>query len=100
MFSTFATMEYAMKVSDFSELCKKHDITYHYSDDHRIFRRGSAQYAQIMENWHNVDGGPEVATAVWNYWVFMKFNGTDFGKNWLKEVKDGDVERSENGFDS
>lgn len=36
-------------LEDFRRACVAHDLTYSYSDDHSVWRRGSAAYGRIRE---------------------------------------------------
>ena len=55
----------------FREMCEYHDITYTYSDDGSVYRRGEAQYMDIVEF---ADSLPrETAVKIWNEVVDKKF---------------------------
>jgi hypothetical protein len=38
-----------MDLAEFTNLVNAHDLTYDYSDDHRVWRNGQAQYDTIVE---------------------------------------------------
>lgn len=51
-------------VAHFTALVNAHDLTYTYSDDDSVFRRGDAQYKAIKSMVPSV--GEEVAKQIWN----------------------------------
>ena len=54
----------------FRELCEAHDITYTYSDDGSVYRRGEAQYKQIVEFSKKIPHN--IARQIWNQTVEKK----------------------------
>lgn len=58
------TAEYLAKIELFRGMCKAHDLTYAYSDDSRVYRRGRDQYAEIKEAAKKLP--PDVAARIWN----------------------------------
>ena len=54
----------------FRELCKRHDLTYDYSDDGETYRRGSAQKDVIRIRAREI--GMEHAVPIWNEIVDTK----------------------------
>ena len=61
-----------ISAKEFSGIVERHDLTYSYSDDHGVWKRGESSMAHIREIWPKVEGGQEVAKLVWNYWVLLK----------------------------
>lgn len=51
----------------FDVLVKQHDLTYMYSDDAAVYRRGDEQYRRIRTISGNLD--PEFARRIWNEMV-------------------------------
>lgn len=41
------TSDFIQLLHDFKEACRTHDWTYNYSDDHRAWKKGSEQSANI-----------------------------------------------------
>lgn len=62
----------AISVAKFNFMVEKHDLTHSYSDDHRVWLKGSQEYDAIKHVWNHVEGGPAVAELIWNYWVLRK----------------------------
>ena len=52
------------KEHNFKIACQKHDLTFNYSDDHSVWKRGQAQLDAIREMAKNL--GQEKATKIWN----------------------------------
>jgi len=48
----------------FRAMCKQHDLTYAFSDDHRVWRRGCDTLMQIMAAAKELPGG--IAKSIWN----------------------------------
>ena len=68
------------KIELFEELCKAHDITYSYSDDHSAWQKGHDEYAKIMELSEDI---PQyIAMTIWNRCVFEKLS-EDFIEEFL-----------------
>ena len=67
-----------MTESQFAALCKAHDLTYMYSDDHGVWQRGTVSMATIREV---RDALPhEVAVRIWNSAVDEKIADPEFRK--------------------
>jgi hypothetical protein len=60
------------KIEQFEDLCKAHDLTYTYSDDHSVYMKGSAQYKAIKELAEHIPN--ETAAEIWNKYVAIKLN--------------------------
>lgn len=58
----------------FEEMCRAHDLTYHYSDDHGVWQRGDDEYAIIMKVADHL--GSTVANPIWNKIVNTKISRT------------------------
>lgn len=54
----------------FEKLVKDHDLTYSYSDDARVLRRGMAQRDAIEEMAKQLPR--EQVVAIWNKWIDRK----------------------------
>lgn len=54
----------------FTEMCRKHDLTYSYSDDGKVYDAGKAQYQEIVEFAKNLPR--HVAVKIWNESVEKK----------------------------
>lgn len=54
----------------FRELCEAHDITYDFSDDSTVYRRGDDQYKQIVEVSKQIPRN--LAVQIWNETVEKK----------------------------
>jgi hypothetical protein len=60
-----------MSIEDeFRKLCKSHDLTHEYSDDHSYWVRGRASLAKVEEKAKELDR--EVAVRIWNEVVDSK----------------------------
>ena len=55
---------------EFREMCRAHDLTYQYSDDGGVWRRGGASYARILAAAKELPR--EVAVRIWNEVVDTK----------------------------
>lgn len=55
---------------EFRQLCKSHDLTYEYSDDHSYWQRGSASLAKVQAAAKQLDR--ETAVRIWNEVVDKK----------------------------
>lgn len=55
---------------EFRQLCKRHDLTYEYSDDHGYWTRGNASLAKIRAAAKELPR--EVAVRIWNEVVDTK----------------------------
>lgn len=62
-----------MTDKEFREMCEKHDLTYSYSDDNHVWRRGKASYDAIQTAAKNVPN----AEKIWNEVAKEKL-----GDNW------------------
>jgi hypothetical protein len=56
--------DYETKLERFKELVDRHDLTYSYSDDHRVWTRGQDSWAAINEAAKGLD--PKDCCAIWN----------------------------------
>lgn len=54
----------------FKEMCEKHDLTYTYSDDGKVYDAGKAQYAEIIEMSKTLPRW--MAVQIWNEVVERK----------------------------
>jgi len=59
-----------MSEADFRQACERHDLTYNYSDDARMWREGEAQYKAIKTMAAELPR--EVAVKIWNETVDKK----------------------------
>lgn len=59
------------RLNQFREMCQNHDITYTYSDDGSVYRRGETQYKEIVEFSKSLSH--EDAVKIWNEVVDKKF---------------------------
>lgn len=57
----------SMSFEDWSKLVRAHDLTYAYSDDHSVYRRGQTSYDLITSE--AVNFPPEEVVIVWNEMV-------------------------------
>jgi hypothetical protein len=55
---------------EFRELCKKHDLTYEYSDDHHYWTQGNASLAKVQAAAKQLPR--EVVVRIWNEVVDTK----------------------------
>lgn len=55
---------------EFRKLCKNHDLTYEYSDDHRYWTKGNQTLAEVQAKAKELDR--EVAVRIWNEVVDQK----------------------------
>lgn len=55
---------------EFRTLCRQHDLTYEYSDDHFVWQRGSESLAKIRAKAKELPR--EVAVRIWNEVVDTK----------------------------
>ena len=62
----------------FRAMCKQHDLTYAYSDDHRVWRRGCDTLMQILAAAKELPEG--VASRIWNESVDEKIKEPYRGK--------------------
>ena len=70
-----------MTVAEFRELCKKHDLTYNFSDDSRSYNAGRDSYAAIRKAADELPA--EVAIKIWNEIVDEKLApGHGAGYKW------------------
>jgi hypothetical protein len=60
------------KIQQFNELCRVHDITYSYSDDHQAWQKGRDHHAKIMELSKEIPNNE--AVKIWNKYVFEKLS--------------------------
>ena len=67
----------------FKEMCRKHDLTYSYSDDFRYFTAGSRSYQKIMEAAEEL--GHDLAARIWNEVVDEKLI-EEIRKDWYWDV--------------
>ena len=58
------------KLDQFRKLCQNHDLTYTYSDDGSVYRRGEAEYAAIRKLAAELPKGE--AARIWNEVVMTK----------------------------
>lgn len=72
-----------MTVDKFREMVQSHDITYEYSDDQRVWKKGSMERAAI--NAARKELGDEICAPVWNEKV-MKMD-KDVQKIYLWKTK-------------
>lgn len=63
-------------VQKFRELCEAHDLTYTYSDDGSVYRRGEAQYKEILEFSKSIPRN--LAVQVWNQTIEKKLREYDW----------------------
>lgn len=73
-----------MTPEQFREMCKAHDLTYSYSDDGGVWRRGQAQRDAITLARKQL--GDAIAVPIWNQVVDEKMNppyNLDF--HWTEE---------------
>lgn len=54
-------------LQEFDDMCRCHDLTYAFSDDHRYWVAGEASIAKIREASKNIL--PDEASEIWNKWV-------------------------------
>lgn len=40
---------FLMNAMEFESLCRTHDLTYQYSDDHRVWKQGIEAYEEILQ---------------------------------------------------
>jgi hypothetical protein len=66
------------KLQQFDELCKVHDLTYTYSDDHSVYQKGKHQYAEIMQLSEHIPYNE--ARNIWNKNVMEKLNAEYAGE--------------------
>ncbi len=59
-----------MTLEEFAQMVADHDLTYSYSDDHRCWQSGQAQYDKIMLAAKLFP--PEEVKAIWNGQVDQK----------------------------
>ncbi len=55
---------------EFRKLCQQHDLTYEYSDDGSVWRRGNETLAKVQAAAKQLDR--EVAVRIWNEVVDTK----------------------------
>ena len=60
------------KLCIFDELCKEHDLTYSYSDDHSAYTKGHEHHKKIMELSKEIPHN--IAVQIWNKYVFEKLS--------------------------
>ena len=63
----------------FRNMVKLHDLTYSYSDDHRAYTRGEAEY-QNIRSFANNNLTRKVAAQIWNDEVKLKVR---FPEEWM-----------------
>lgn len=56
----------------FREMVRKHDVSYNYSDDHSVWKRGQAQYDKIVA-YAKQNLTKEDASRIWNEEVSKMF---------------------------
>lgn len=54
----------------FSELVHKHDLTYQFSDDPDVWRRGLSEFEEIVRESKKLE--LERAVQIWNHWCRQK----------------------------
>jgi hypothetical protein len=59
-----------MTEEQFREMCVKHDLTYDYSDDGSVWRRGAASYQKVRAAAQEL--GMDKAKQIWNEVVDSK----------------------------
>lgn len=59
-----------MTEDEFRQLCLQHDLTYSYSDDHSVWRRGSMSFTLIRDAAKQLGG--DKAKPIWNSVVDQK----------------------------
>lgn len=60
-----------MSFEDWSKLVRAHDLTYAYSDDYSVYRRGQAQFDLIVQEAANFPRADVI--RVWNTELVDKF---------------------------
>jgi hypothetical protein len=60
------------KLQQFDELCKVHDLTYSYADDHSVWQKGHDHHKMIMELSQQIPHNE--AVKIWNKYVMEKLN--------------------------
>jgi len=73
-----------MTEEEFRTMCEQHDLTYAYSDDHSVWRRGTDSLRRVREAAAQL--GDEKAVPIWNSVVDQKLvpeARTQF--YWMKE---------------
>ena len=68
-----------MTESEFRELCRAHDLTYAYSDDHTVWQRGRQSLDRVKEAAASLDH--EVAVRIWNEVVDEKLK-PEYRQEW------------------
>lgn len=56
----------------FEEMCQAHDLMYHYSDDHSVWRSGEEEEHIILRASDKL--GKDIATPIWNKVVLTKIS--------------------------
>lgn len=69
--TTEAGREAPTPQEEFLRLCRRHDLTYAYSDDHRYWTRGQ-QTLKELKAFAKDNLSPEEATTIWNSVVDTK----------------------------
>jgi hypothetical protein len=64
-------MTEAEKITEFSRLVRAHDITYSYSDDIRVWRKGDAEWHAIAALLQEIPRA--MAVRIWNNEVTRRF---------------------------
>ena len=60
------------RIAEFDKLCKEHDLTYSYSDDHSAYTKGHEHHKKIMELSKEIPHN--IAVQIWNKYVFEKLS--------------------------
>lgn len=53
-------------VEQFETMCRQHDLTYEYSDDHSVWQRGSQSLAEVERFARENFEDKSEASAIWN----------------------------------
>jgi hypothetical protein len=71
------------KFEDFAVMCRRHDLTYEYSDDHSVWRKGSQSWDAIRRTYNAMNEyDKSVAKEIWNEVVKTKLK-PDYADQWL-----------------